>query len=46
MQAWEKKFHEFMNNSKIALMEKIGKGEWDEKVEKELKEACEEFGKK
>lgn len=41
----EKKFLEFMKKSKAKLLEKIAKGEWDEKVEEELKKACEEFKK-
>jgi F-type H+-transporting ATPase subunit alpha len=43
---WEVKLHEFLNKSKSVLLEKIGKGEWDEKIEKELKGAIEEFKKK
>ncbi|MDD2757860.1 MAG: F0F1 ATP synthase subunit alpha [Patescibacteria group bacterium] len=43
---WEIKFHEFMNRSKSVLLEKIGGGNWDEAVEKDLKSACEEFAKK
>ena len=39
----EKKFIDFVNRSKRALLEKLAKGDWDEMVEKELKEACEEF---
>ena len=39
----EKKFLEFMRASKSALLEKIKKGEWNEEVEKELKEATKEF---
>ena len=41
----EKKFVEFMNNSKSALLEKINKGEWSDEVVGELKSACEEFKK-
>lgn len=35
----------FMENSKTKLLDKISAGEWDEKVETELKSACEEFKK-
>ncbi|MFA5174893.1 MAG: F0F1 ATP synthase subunit alpha [Patescibacteria group bacterium] len=45
IQAWEKKFHNFMNASKQTLLEKISNGEWNEDIEKELKEAVEEFKK-
>ncbi len=41
----EKKFLEFMRASKSALLGKIKKGEWNEDVEKELKEAIKEFAK-
>ncbi|MBU0596744.1 F0F1 ATP synthase subunit alpha [Patescibacteria group bacterium] len=41
----ELKLIEFMRSSKAALLEKIARGEWDEKVEGELKSACEEFVK-
>jgi len=41
--ASEKKFVDFMHKTKRPLLEKIAKGEWDEKIEKDLKEACEEF---
>jgi len=43
--ASEKKFVDFMHKAKRPLLEKIAKGEWDEKIEKDLKEACEEFVK-
>ncbi|MCX6782163.1 MAG: F0F1 ATP synthase subunit alpha [Candidatus Magasanikbacteria bacterium] len=43
---WEIKFHEFINRSKSVLLEKIGAGNWDEAIEKDLKSACEEFAKK
>ncbi len=43
MRDWEEKFHDFLENSKQALLDRIEKGEWDEKVEGELKEACKEF---
>jgi F-type H+-transporting ATPase subunit alpha len=42
---WEEKFHDFLEKSKSSLLAKIEKGEWDEKVEAELKEACGEFKK-
>ncbi|TSC84821.1 MAG: F-type H+-transporting ATPase subunit alpha [Parcubacteria group bacterium Gr01-1014_13] len=41
----EKKLNDFMNKSKRSLLDKIAAGEWDEKIEKELKSACEEFNK-
>jgi hypothetical protein len=34
-----------MNKTKPGLLEKIGKGGWDEAVEAELKEAIAEFKK-
>jgi F-type H+-transporting ATPase subunit alpha len=40
---WEIKFHQFMNNSKSIILEKIEKGEWNEEIENELKSACDEF---
>ncbi len=40
---WEEKFHDFLEKSKGSLLGKMEKGEWDEKVEGELKEACKEF---
>lgn len=43
---WEVKFHDFFDRSKSVLLEKIGAGNWDEAIEKELKSACEEFSKK
>ena len=43
--AWEIKFHAFFNKTRLPLLNKIAQGEWDEKVEKELKEGCSEFGK-
>ena len=42
---WEEKFHDFLEKSKGSLLGKIEKGEWDEKIETELKEACGEFKK-
>jgi F-type H+-transporting ATPase subunit alpha len=41
----EEKFLQFMTGSKSALLDKLSKGEWSDEVEKELNEACEEFGK-
>ena len=41
----EEKLINFMRASKSTLLEKIKKGEWNEEVEKELKEACKEFTK-
>ena len=41
----EKKLTDFMSKSKRTLLDKIAKGEWDEKIETELKEACGEFNK-
>ncbi len=46
MQEWETKFHEYFNKFKQPLLDKLSKGDWDENVEKELKEACGEFEKK
>ena len=43
--AWEKKLNEFLNKAKSPLLARINKGEWDEAIEKELKEACSEFVK-
>ncbi len=40
----EKAFMEFMRSSKGTLLEKIKKGDWNEEVEKELKEAVKQFG--
>ncbi len=45
MQAWEAKFHSFLDKSKSTLLGKIAAGSWDEKVENELKEAISEFKK-
>ena len=41
----EKKFLAFMNKAKRALLDKLAKGDWDDTVEGELKEACKEFKK-
>lgn len=46
VRAWESKLHEFLNKSKSTLLEKIGKGEWNEEIQKALKSAIEEFKKK
>ncbi len=43
--ATEKKLNDFMNKSKRSLLDKIAAGEWDEKIEAELKSACSEFNK-
>ena len=43
--AAEKKLTDFMSKSKRSLLDKIAAGEWDEKIETELKSACEEFNK-
>jgi len=45
IQAWETKLHEFFNKTKTSLLDKIGKGEWSDEIEKELKDACEEYTK-
>lgn len=45
MANWEKKFHEFMDKNRTSLLDKIGEGKWDDEVEKELKEACDQFVK-
>jgi F-type H+-transporting ATPase subunit alpha len=45
MAEWEEKFHAFFNSTKKELLGKLGKGDWDENVEKELKAAIEEFKK-
>lgn len=46
MGAWEDKFHAFLKKSKKPLMDKLAKGSWDEAIEKDLKEAVEEYKKK
>ena len=43
--AAEKKLTNFMNKSKRSLLDKIAAGEWDEKIETELKAACSEYKK-
>ena len=45
MKEWEDKLHAFLDKSKRPLLDKMAKGEWDEKVEKELKEAIGEIKK-
>jgi len=45
MREWENKFHSFLDKTKQALLDKIGSGEWDEKIESELKDAIGEFKK-
>ncbi len=41
----EAKLVDFMNNTKRALLDKIKAGEWNEKIEGDLKSACGEFKK-
>lgn len=41
----EEKFLAFMNNAKRSLLDKIAKNEWNEELETELKNACEDFQK-
>ena len=45
MKDWEDKFRVFLDKTKPALIEKMGKGEWDEKIENELKASISEFKK-
>ncbi|MBI4385598.1 F0F1 ATP synthase subunit alpha, partial [Candidatus Parcubacteria bacterium] len=45
IRAWEDTFHKYMHTSHKGLLAKIGKAEWDEKIEAELKSACEDFHK-
>jgi len=40
---WEDKFHDHMNKTHKHLLDKIAKGEWDEKIESELKTACVDY---
>ncbi len=40
---WETKFHDHMNKTHKHLLDKIGKAEWDEKIESELKQACQDY---
>jgi F-type H+-transporting ATPase subunit alpha len=42
---WEQKLHDYLHKSKKAMLDKMTKGEWDEKIENELKEALETFKK-
>ncbi|MBD3311221.1 MAG: F0F1 ATP synthase subunit alpha [Candidatus Magasanikbacteria bacterium] len=42
---YETKLVDFMNKSKRKLLDKIAGNEWNDEIEKELKEACEEFKK-
>ena len=46
MQNWEAKFHEYFGKFKQPIIDRLSKGDWDEAVEKELKEACADFAKK
>src|SRR3989339_345110 len=46
IQEWEAQFHEYFGKFKQPLLDKLSKGDWDEAVEKELKEACADFAKK
>ncbi|TAN32943.1 F0F1 ATP synthase subunit alpha [Patescibacteria group bacterium] len=39
----EQKFLTYLNKTKRVLLDKIAAKEWDDKIEKELKEACEGF---
>lgn len=39
----EEKFLTFIQNSKSALLQNIAKGEWQEEIENDLKDACAEF---
>ena len=45
VRATEAKLLDFVRRSKPILLDNLTKGEWDEKLEKELKAACEEFKK-
>lgn len=42
---WEEKLVSFFSKSKKSLLEKIANREWSDEVEKELKDACDEFNK-
>ncbi|PIT87847.1 MAG: F0F1 ATP synthase subunit alpha [Candidatus Magasanikbacteria bacterium CG10_big_fil_rev_8_21_14_0_10_40_10] len=46
IRAWEDRFHKFINKTRQPLLDKITDGQWDEKIENELKDACAEFVKK
>ena len=39
----ENKFLEFMNSSKINIMDELKNGNWNDEIENELKEACAEY---
>jgi F-type H+-transporting ATPase subunit alpha len=41
----EKKMIDFMHKTKRTLLDRIAAGEWEENIEKELQEACEDFKK-
>ncbi len=41
--AAEKNLIEFMEKTKRSLLDKIAQGEWDDKIEQNLKDACQEF---
>jgi len=43
MALWEENFHKFMNDSKQSLVDKLTAGDWNDEVEKELKDACAEY---
>ncbi|MBI2050900.1 MAG: F0F1 ATP synthase subunit alpha [Parcubacteria group bacterium] len=43
IRVWEEKFHSHMNKTHKHLLDKIGKGEWDDSIEGELKTACEDY---
>ncbi len=45
IRVWEEKFHSHMNKTHKHLLDKMGKGEWDDGIEKELKTACEDYSK-
>ena len=42
---WEFKFHDFINRTKSALLDKMNGGAWDETIEKDLRSTCEDFAK-
>jgi F-type H+-transporting ATPase subunit alpha len=45
MRTWEDKFHIFLDQSKKPLIDAIGAGNWDDKIENDLKEAIAEYKK-
>jgi F-type H+-transporting ATPase subunit alpha len=45
MSEWENKFHDFLDKSQKSLLDMIADGKWDETVEKNLKEAIEDYKK-